>query len=54
MTTGDAANLPAAETLERLRKAGAAILRTDLEGAVTAEVQDSRLAMRAYRASPAD
>jgi competence protein ComEC len=51
MTTGDGPNLPAIETLDRLRRAGARLLRTDLEGAVTAEIQDSRLTVRTYRPS---
>jgi len=45
---GNLGNLPAAETLERLRVAGARVLRTDLQGAVTAEMQGSRLAVRSY------
>jgi len=45
---GTPVGLPAVETLERLRVAGARILRTDLQGAVTVEMQASRLAVRSY------
>ncbi len=50
---GTEVSLPAVETLDRLRAAGARILRTDLDGAATVEMRDTRWVARAYGA-PAD
>lgn len=51
---GNPANLPDAETLERLRATGAEIYRTDLEGAVKVEMKGPSLSVHTYLASPAD
>jgi competence protein ComEC len=47
-------NLPNADTLARLRAAGARVLRTDLDGAVTVKLKGSALSVQSYRASPTE
>jgi competence protein ComEC len=43
---------PAAETIDRLERAGARIYRTDLDGSITIETDGERLEVRAGRRSP--
>jgi competence protein ComEC len=50
---GAAADMPNAETLEALEKAGARIFRTDTDGATTVEGKDGRLVVRTYTSSEA-
>ncbi len=45
---------PSPESLERLRLAGVQVYRTDLDGAVTVEMQGRSISVHTYRTSPTD
>jgi competence protein ComEC len=51
---GGLANLPNPETIATLRAAGAQVLRTDLDGAITVELHGSWLGVHRYATFPGD